>query len=290
MKMGHRSALKGDYASSIGYYLDALNGGSDNAALICNNLADSYMNAGQLDLAMEQAKNAVDDAQDKTLPYVTLAEIHQATGEHEKAVEYIYRALEIVEEAMPEMKDALFDTVEEVIKRLPTRDKLEVASKDWVRIIYLVKYTEGTFQMERDLIKKHGGTWKDLLEAKKLALESIGDKYLSSKEKLGIKGDDAAAIANTYGAMSAIIGSPKVKVLDKGATQSTIRVTGCWQYSVIRSMGLDQDPGWVSCSFYCTEYINNVAQTINPKARFQFESTVPGGNEYCEGIFRVRGR
>lgn len=287
MKMGHRSALKGDYASSIGYYLDALNGGSDNASLIYNNLADSYMNAGQLELAMEQATNAIDDAQDKTLPYVTLAEICQARGEHEKGVEYIHRAREILEEAMPEMKDALFDTIEEVIKKLPTREKFELASKDWVRIIYLVKYTEATFQMERDLINRHRGTWKGLLEAKKLALESIGDKCLSSKEKLGIKGDDAAAIARTYGAMSAIIGSPKVKVLDKGATQSTIQVTGCWQYSVIKSMGLDQDPGWVSCSFYCTEYINNVARAINPAARFEFDSTVPDGSKYCEGSFRV---
>lgn len=288
MKMGLRSAFKGNYAASIGYYIDALDGGSDNAALIYNNLADSYMNAGQLELAMEQAKNAIGDAQDKTLPYVTLAEIYQAKGQHEKAVEYIHRAQEILEVLMPEMKDVLFDTIEEVIKKLPTREKFELASKDWVRLIYLVKYTEDTFQMERDLINRHGGTWKGLLEAKKLALDSIGDKYLSSKEKLGIKGDDAAAIAKTYGAMSAIIGSPKVMVVEKGATQSTIRVTSCWQYSVIRSMGLDRDSGWVSCSLYCKEYINNVARAINPGAHFEFDSTVPGGSKYCEGSFRIQ--
>jgi len=120
-----------------------------------------------------------------------------------------------------------------------------------------------------------------------LALETIGAKYLSSKERLGIKGDDATAIANTYGAMSAIIGSPKVKVVKKNATQSTIRVSACWQYSVIRSMGLDKDPGWVNCSFYCTDYINNVARAINPAARFEFESTLPGGDKYCEGNFRI---
>ena len=287
MKMGLRSAFKGDYEASIGYYIDALDGGSDDAALIYNNLADSYMNAGQLELAMEEAKNAIDDARDKTLPYVTLAEICQAKGQHEKAVEYIHRAREILEEAMPEMKDALFDTIEEVIKKLPTREKFELASKDWVRLIYLVKYTEATFRMERDLINRHGGTWKGLLKGKKLALETIGAKYLSSKERLGIKGDDDAAIAKTYGAMSAIIGSPKVKVIEKGAEQSTIRVSACWQYSVIRSMGLDQDPGWVNCSFYCTDYINNVARAINPAARFEFESTLPGGNKYCEGNFRI---
>lgn len=100
------------------------------------------------------------DAQDKTLPYVTLGEIHQAGGEHEKAVECIHRAQEIFEELMPEMKDALFDTIEEVIKKLPTREKFELASKDWVRIMYLVKYIEATYQIERDLLKRHGGTWK----------------------------------------------------------------------------------------------------------------------------------
>ena len=287
MKMGHRCAFKGDYAGSIEYYLQAMNEGPDNTALICNNLADSYMNTGQLDLAMEQAKKAIGDAQDKTLSYVTLGEIHQAGEEHEKAVECIHRAREIFEELMPEMKDALFDTIEEVIKKLPTREKFELASKDWVRIIYLVKYIGATYQMERDLLKKHKGSWKGLLKAKKLALDSIGAKYLSSKEKLGIKGDDAAAIANTYGAMSAIIGSPKVKVVDKGDAESTIRVNACWQYSVIKSMGLDQEPGWVDCSFYCTEYINNVARAINAGARFKFDSTLPEGNKYCEGIFRI---
>ena len=287
MKMGHRCACKGDYVASIEHYLQALNERSDNGALIHNNLADSYMNAGQLDLAVEQAKDAISKAQDKTLPYVTLGEIHQAMGEHEKAVECVHRAQEIFEELMPEMKDALFDSIEEVIKKLPTREKFELASKDWVRMIYLVKYTEATYQMERGLIERHGGTWKGLLKAKKLALNSIGQKYLSSKERLGIKGNDAAAIAKTYGVMAAIIGSPKVKVLEKSATQSTIRVSACWQYSVIRSMGLDQDPGWVNCSFYCTEYINNVARAINQTARFEFESSLPDGNKYCEGIFRI---
>lgn len=287
MRMGTRCASKGDYEVSIQQYLQALKEDSRNPALILNNLADSYMNIGQLDLAMEQAREAVSKAQDKTLPYVTLGEIYQARGEHEKAVECIRQAQEIFEELMPEMKDALFDSIEEVIKKLPTREKFEVASKDWVRIIYLVKYTQATYQMEKDLIKRQSGSWKDLLEAKKIALKSIGQKYLVSKEKLGIKGNDAAAIARTYGAMSAIIGSPKVKILEKSAAQSTIRMTACWQYSVIKSMGLDQEPGWVKCAYMCSEYINNVAKEINQNANFEFSLTLPGGYNYCQGMFKI---
>jgi len=287
MRMGTRCASKGDYEASIQHYLQALKEDSNNPALVLNNLADSYMNIGQFDLAVEQAKEAINKAQDKTLPLVTLGEIYQARGEHKKAVECIRRAQEIFEELMPEMKDSLFDSIEEVIKKLPTREKFEVASKDWVRIMYLVKYTHSNFQMEKDLIKRQMGSWKDLLEAKKIALNSIGQRYLSSKEKLGIKGNDAAAIAKTYGAMSAIIGSPKVKILERSATKSTIRMTGCWQYSVIKSMGLDQELGWVKCAFVCSEYINNVAKAINRNANFEFNLTHPDGSKYCEGMFKI---
>jgi len=287
MRMGTRCAGKGDYEASIQHYLQALKEDSNNPALILNNLADSYMNIGKLDSAVEQAREAISKAQDKTLPYVTLGEIYQARGEHEKAVECIHRAQEIFEELMPEMKDALFDSIEEVIKKLPTREKFEVASKDWVRIIYLVKYTQATYQMEKDLIRRQMGSWKDLLEAKKIALNSIGQKYLSFKEKVGIKGNDAAAIAKTYGAMSAIIGSPKVKILERNATKSTIRMTACWQYSVIKSMGLDQEPGWVRCAYMCSEYINNVAKAINRNASFEFNSTYPDGSKYCQGMFKI---
>lgn len=287
MRMGTRCAGKGDYETSIQHYLQALKEDSNNSALILNNLADSYMNINQLDSAMVQASEALRIAQDKTLPYVTLGEIHQARGEHQEAVECIQQAQKIFEELMPEMKDALFDSIEEVIKRLSTREKFEVASKDWVRIIYLVKYTQANYQMERDLIKKQCGSWKDLLEAKKIALYSIGGKYLSSKEKLGIKGNDAAAIAKAYAAMSAIIGSPRVKVLEKGAAQSTIRMTSCWKYSVIKSMELDQEPGWVNCAYTCSEYINNVAKAINPAANFEFNLTLPEGHNYCQGVFNI---
>lgn len=287
MRMGTRCAGKGDYEASIQYYLQALKEDSNNPALVLNNLADSYMNIGQFNLAVDKAMESIKEAEDKTLPYVTLGEIYQARGEHKKAVECIRRAQEIFEGLMPEMKDALFDSIEDVIKKLPTREKFEVASKDWVRIIYLVKYTQATYQMEKDLIRRQMGSWKDLLEAKKIALNSIGQKYLSFKEKLGIKGNDAAAIAKTYGAMSAIIGSPKVKILERNATKSTIRMTGCWQYSVIKSMGLDQEPGWVKCAFMCSEYINNVAKAINRNANFEFNSTHPDGSKYCEGMFKI---
>lgn len=287
MRMGTSCAGKGDYKASIQHYLQALKEDSNNPDLILNNLADSYLNIGQLDPAMVQAREAVRNAQDKTLPCVTLGEIYQARGEHERAVECIRQAQEMFEGLVPEMKDALFDSIEEVIKNLPAREKFEVASKEWVRIIYLVKYTQAIYRMERELIKRQRGSWKDLLEAKKIVLKSIGRKYLSSKEKLGIKGSDAAAIARTYGAMSAIIGSPKVKILEKSATQSTIRMTACWQYSVIKSMGLNQEPGWVNCSFYCNEYINNVARAINQTATFEFMETIPDGKKYCEGAFKV---
>lgn len=287
MRMGTRCAGKGDHEASILHYLEALKEDSNNPALILNNLADSYMNIGQLNSAVVQAREAIRKAEDKTLPYVTLGEIHQARGEHEKAVECIHQAQEMFEELMPEMKDALFDSIEEVIKKLSTREKFEVASKDWVRIIYLVKYTQATYQMEKDLIERQRGSWKDLLEAKKIALKPIGQKYLTSKEKLGIKGNDTTAIARTYRAMSAIIGSPKVNILKKNAAQSTIRMTACWQYSVIKSMGLDQEPGWVKCAHMCSEYINNVAKAINPAANFEFNSTLPEGHNYCQGLFKI---
>jgi len=287
MRMGSRCAEKRDYDASIQHYLQALKEDSNNPALILNNIADSYMNINQLDSAFCQAAEALRIAQDKTLPYVTLGEIHQARGEHEKAVECIRQAQEKFEELMPEMKDALFDSIEEVIKKLPVREKFEVVSKDWVRVIFLVKYTQANYQMEKDLIKRQKGSWKDLMEAKKIALKSIGQKYLASKERLGIKGNDAVSIAKTYGAMSAIIGSPKVKILEKGAVQSTIRMLACWQYSVIRSMGLDLEPGWLNCAYTCSEYINNVAKAINPAANFEFNSTLPGGCSFCQGVFNI---
>jgi len=162
MRMGHRCAGKGDYGDSIRHYLKALNEDSGNTAIIYNNLADLYMNIGQLDLAMKHAQQAINKAQDKTLPLVTSGEIYQALGEHKKAVDCIQQAQKIFEEMTPEMKDVLFDSIEEVIKKLPTREKFEVASKDWVRIIYLVKYIRTTYQMEKDLIKIQRGSWEDL--------------------------------------------------------------------------------------------------------------------------------
>ncbi|MBU4311921.1 MAG: tetratricopeptide repeat protein, partial [Candidatus Omnitrophica bacterium] len=276
----------GDYENAIRYYKEALKQGTENG-IIYNNLADVYMNADQLDAALESAEEAINRARNAAVPYVTVGEIYQAKGEHERAIDYIVKAQEIFEESMPELKNMDFDSIEEVIKRLPTRVKFDIASKDWIRIIYLVKSMRSNYRAERDYIKR-GVSWEFLLDIRKKNLNSIGQRYLWSKEKLGIKGDDAIAIANTYGAMCAIIGSPKVKVKEKNKTSSSIRIPACWQYSVIKSMELDKDPGWVKCSCMCAEYINAVARAINPNASFEFSSTLADGDRYCGGKFKIK--
>jgi len=257
LRMAHKSASKGDYENAIKYYKEALKEGTNNL-LIHNNLADTYMNAGRLDEAIVCAEETMASAEDKTVPYVTLAEIYQAKGEHTKAVDCILKAQKIFEESVPELKNMVFDSIEEVAKKLPTRVKFDIVSKDWIKTIYMVKSLRSNYEMERNYIRK-GVSWEFLFDIRKKSLSSIGRKYLWSKEKLGIKGNDAIAIANTYGAMCAIVGSSKVKVVEKNKTSSSIRIPACWQYSVIKSMELDKDPGWVKCSCMCTEYINAVA-------------------------------
>ncbi len=286
LRMAYKYASKGDYENAIKYYKEALKEGTNNV-LIHNNLADAYMNADQLDVAFVCVKEAINRGQDEAVPYVTLGEIYQAKGEHGKAVDSIHKAQEILEGSVPELKDIVFDSIEEVIKKLSTRVKFDIASKDWIRIIYLVKSLRSNYEMERDYIRR-GVSWELLLDIRKKSLSSIGQKYLWSKEKLGIKGNGAIAIANTYGIISAIIGSPKVKVVEKNEISSSIRIPACWQYSVIKSMGLDKDPGWVKCSYMCAEYINAIAREINPNANFEFSSTLADGNKYCEGAFRIR--
>ena len=284
LRMACKCGANGDYENAIGYYKEALKE-KTNEVLIYNNLADVYMNAGQLDVALVCAEEAMNRAEDKAVSYVTLGEIYQAKGEHEKAVDCIVRAQEIFEESVPELKDMVFDSIEEVINKLPTRVKFDIASNDWIRIIYLVKSMKSNYQAEMDYIKR-GVSWEFLFDIRKKSLSSIGQKYLWSKEKLGIKGNDATAIASTYGAMCAIIGSPKVKVVEKKEECSVIRIPVCWQFSVIKSMELDSDPGWVKCSCMCAEYINTVAKAINPDIDFEFTSTIPGGRKYCEGMFK----
>ncbi|MEW6674786.1 MAG: tetratricopeptide repeat protein [Nitrospirota bacterium] len=286
LRMAYKCASNSDYENSIKFYKEALKEGT-NSVLIYNNLADVYMNADQLDVALVCAEEAINRAQDTAVPYVTLGEIYQAKGEHEMAVDCIVKAQEIFEESIPELKDMAFDSVEEVIKKLPARVKFDIASKDWIRIIYLVKTMRSNYQAERDYIKR-GVSWEFLLSLRKKSLDSIGQKYLWSKEKLGIKGNDAIAIANTYGAMCAIIGSPKVKVVEKNKTSSSIRIPACWQYSVIKSMELDKDPRWVKCSYMCREYINAIAGAINPNASFEFNLTFADGHKYCEGVFKIQ--
>ncbi|MDO9580819.1 MAG: tetratricopeptide repeat protein [Bacteroidales bacterium] len=283
--MAYKSASEGDYENAIKYYKEVLKEGTNNV-LVYNNLADTYMNADRLDEALVCAEETIAKAEDKTVPYVTLAEIHQAKGEHTKAADYIFRAQEIFEESVPELKNIVFDSIEEVIKKLPTRVKFDIASKDWIKIIYMVKSLRSNYEMERNYTRR-GVSWEFLLDIRKKSLSSIGQKYIWSKEKLGIKGNDAIAIASTYGAMCAIIGSSKVKVVEKSKTSSTIRIPACWQYSVIKSMKLDKDPGWVKCSCMCAEYINAVACAINSNATFEFNSTLADGHKCCEGVFKV---
>jgi len=286
LRMAYKSASNSEYERAIEYYKDALKEGK-NTVLIYNNLADTYMNTNRLDEAMICAEEAMAKAEDKTISYVTLAEIYQAKGENKKAVDCIIRAQEILEESVPELKNIVFDSVDEVIKKLPSRIKFDIASNDWIRIVYLVKSMMSNYQVERDYVKR-GASWKFLLDIRKKSLSSIGQKYLWTKEKLGIKGNNTIAIANTYGAVCAITGSPKVIVVEKSRISSTIQIPTCWQYSVIRSMELDKDPGWVKCSCMCAEYINSMAYAINPNATFKFNSTFADGHKYCEGIFKIK--
>jgi len=284
--MGYKCAYRDDYAEASKYYKEAL-AENVNDPFIHNNLADVYMNLSQFDLAMEHAKEAIDKADEEVVPYVTLGQIHQTRGEHIEAVDCILRAQNILEEAVPELKDGL-DSVEEVIRKLPPRLKFDVVNKDWIRIIYLVKSMKTNYQKERDYVRR-GVSWEFLLDFRKEALLSVGSRYLWAKEKFGIKGNDAAAIANTYGAMSAIIGSPKVRIVENSMKRAVIQIPACWQHTVIKAMELDRDPGWVKCSYMCTEYINTVAKAINPNANFEFGSTLPDGHKYCEGEFKIQG-
>ncbi len=287
LRTAYKYATGGDYEEAIKYYKEALKEGS-NEVLIYNNLADTYMNAGQTNPALVCAEDAINRSRAEVIPYVTLGEIYQAKGEHGKAIDCILKAQEIFEESVPELKDMVFDSIEEVIKKLPARVKFDVASKDWIRIIYLVKSLKSNYEMERDYIKR-GVSWEFLSEIRRKSLNSIGQKYLWSKEKLGIKGNDAVAIAKTYGAMCAIIGSSKIKIVEKNRASSSIRIPVCWQYSVIKCMELDREPGWVKCSCRCAEYMNAVAKAINPKADFEFSSTLADGDKYCEGAFKIKG-
>jgi len=285
LRTGYKHAVKGDYENAINSYEDALKEG-ENQVLIYNNVADAYMNLCQLDRALDYAQKAAKCAVDKVVPYVTLGEIHRAKGEHKNAVDCIVKAQNLLEESVPELKDVISDSIEEVIKKLPARVKFDVASKDWIRIIYLVKSLKSNYEMQRDYVRA-GVSWEFLLDIRRKSLSSIGQKYLWSKEKLGIKGSDAVAIANTYGAMCAIIGSPQVEVGQKSETSSSIRIPVCWQFSVVKSMELDEDPGWVKCSCMCAECINAIAKAINPAANFEFSSTFPNGDKYCEGVFSI---
>ena len=77
------------------------------------------------------------------------------------------------------------------------------------------------------------------------------------------------------------------KLTEKKEEYCLIRIPACWQYSVMKSMGLDKDLGWVKCSCMCAEHINTVAKAINLDVNFEFTSTLPDGHKYCEGVFQL---
>ncbi|MFQ6075852.1 MAG: tetratricopeptide repeat protein [Candidatus Bathyarchaeia archaeon] len=288
LRMGVKHANRGDYEDSIKCYKEAIEQDPDNVTIIFNNLADAYMNLGQLDEAMKYGREAVDRAPDQPISYVTLGEIHQAKGEHKEAVRYILRALNAYEEMTPQLRGALGDSIEEIVKKLPAELKLEIALKDWVRIIYFVKYLRATYQLERGIIEKSGASWKEFSSLREKPIAELVSKHLWAKERLGIKGDDAAAIANTFGAITTIAGSARVKVVEKSERRAVILIPTCWRYTVIKEMELDREKGWIECSEMCTKIINTLAKAINPNASFKFSATLPGGDKRCMGVLEIK--
>ncbi|MDP8275821.1 MAG: tetratricopeptide repeat protein, partial [Candidatus Euphemobacter frigidus] len=85
LRAAYRYAANNDYASAIKFYNEALKEGR-NKGLIYNNLADAYLQAGQLDRATACAGEASGRRGD-SVPHVTLGQIYQAKGEHKKAVD-----------------------------------------------------------------------------------------------------------------------------------------------------------------------------------------------------------
>ncbi|ODS33527.1 MAG: hypothetical protein SCARUB_01351 [Candidatus Scalindua rubra] len=286
LRMGFQSATKGNYEDSVKFYKEALKE-EPKKAIIYNNLADAYMNLGQLDQAVRFAKEAIARPQEQTLSYVTLAEVYRDMGEHKQAIDCILKALEIYEEAVPQLKDMLFGPIDEIMKKLPPHLKLEVASCNWIRTMYLVKYIRHTYEMEKSYVDK-GVAWEVLLDFKKKSLSSIGSKYLAAKKNLGIKGSDTAAIAKTCAAVSSITGKQRIKIIEEDESRALIQIFACWECSVIKSMELDKSDGWISCSHMCQEHINTVAKAINPRANFVFTSTLADGDKYCEGTVEIK--
>lgn len=284
LRLGFQSGVKGNYDDCIRFYEEALKEEPENA-IIYNNLADAYRNLGQFHKAAKYAKEGINRPEEQTLSYVTLAEIHRDMGEHKRAIDYILKALEIYEERVPELKEALFGTIDEIIDKLPTYLKLEVASCDWVRTIYLVKYLKHVYAMEKGYVDK-GVSWEVLSGFKKKSLSAIGSKYLEAKKDLGIEGRDAGAIAKTYAAMATITGKQKIKVVATGERDALIQILACWECSVIKSMELDKIDGWISCM--CQENIKAVARAINPDANFSFSSTILDGDKQCEGTLEIK--
>jgi len=86
LRMAYKCAAGGNYKEAIKYYKEALKEVAASKALIYNNLADVYMNAGQINSALKCVENAINGVRGEVVPYITLGEIYQAKGEHGKAV------------------------------------------------------------------------------------------------------------------------------------------------------------------------------------------------------------
>lgn len=287
LRTGQRSASKGLYAEAISIYEKGLEDGRDDGVLL-NNLADACLKNGQLDRAEAYARKAVQGEPDEALPQVTLGQILQGQEKHKDAVGCVLKAKEKLEMMAPELRGITFDSIEQLIDRLSTQAKFELAGKDWIRIVYLVKSLIETYQVELGYVKR-GVSWEFLEEIRAGSLESVGPSHRRFKQKVGIRGEDASAVARTVGAMATITGSPQVKPGRQTTTRSFIEIPTCWRHSVIRSLDLDTQPGWVPCSRVCVEYMSCAAQAINPDIGFSFSSTLADGAPRCEGVFERIG-
>ncbi|MCK4374362.1 MAG: tetratricopeptide repeat protein [Candidatus Brocadiae bacterium] len=283
LRMGRRSATKGLYAEAISFYEKGLAQNPDDVALL-NNLADACLKGGRIDRAASYANRAVEAAPDDAFPDVTLGQVLQGQGKHKEAVARVLQAQQKLERLVPEFEGITFDSIERLVKRLSTRAKFELAGKEWIRIIYVVKSLVETCKVELGYVRK-GVSWHFLHEIRQGALQDVAANYRRFKQKVGIHGDGPSAIARTVGAVAAVTGAQQVTLGEQTADRCTIQVLACWRHSVIRSMGLDDSPGWIPCSVSCAEHMDCAARAINPAIGFSFSATVPDGAPCCRGVF-----
>ena len=288
IRMAQRSVRKGLYAEAISFYEGSLDAGANDVILL-NNLADACLRNGQLDRAESYAMRAVGAAPHEALPEVTLGQILQAQGRHKDAVARVLAAKEKLEALAPELCGIAFDSIEELIEKLPIKAKSELAGKDWIRVIYLVRSLIETYEVELGYVEQ-GLSWECLEEFRRDSLREAAASHLRFKEKVGISGIGATAVARTVCGVAAISGAEQVKLDGQAAGGCAIRVLTCWRHSVIRSMGVHASPGWVPCSQLCAEKMNCIARAIDPAVGFSFSTTLASGAACCEGVFVTNRR